>query len=234
MPVKVIGLPQTSLLDAVLLADAAGIELDYFLVNAGPTSFRTVAPRRRRYSGDVSFLYLNSLETLNQSYELLSSMKVLVLLSSALTELTENEVEVHGNGIEPFRVKDLRKAEETFDQGPFYVPSAKTVNLARDILLDKNRGSVLQKLQNAFYRIKDKDARSQVQKATYAYLTGKRGYSAVSEFAFITSILDTPLVTKFRLAVKEAARSGDPDEAAAKFQIDRFEIAFVLSKMKGE
>lgn len=232
MSVKVVGVPQLPLLEAVVIAQELGIPIEYLLLGQGPQSVRVVEPEVVKYFGPIKLCYLNSIDALALLHEKLKKVDTLVLLQASTSSLVENNLDIYEEGLKPFSLADLKKLLLGYQSLVEFEPTKRSRMLAHDILVEKNKGSLLQKLQNSFYRIRDPDERRIAQQKIYSYLAGNKGSKPDSGFEFLDNIVRTDFAIRFRKAVQVARRLDDPDEASRQFSIDRFEIAFVLSKLK--
>lgn len=102
-------------------------------------------------------------------------------------------------------------------------------DLTQEILDSTKRESILQELHPAFYRVKDKEERIKLQGKVYGFLAGNRKTPPKTFIKKIDDVLASPSCLTFREAVK-SSKGRDVDEVAKEYGMDRFEIAFVLSK----
>lgn len=102
-------------------------------------------------------------------------------------------------------------------------------DLIQEVLDFNTRESVLQRVHPAFYRVKNKEDRLATQNKVYRYLAGISKRQPKTGIKLIDEMLSSDLCRRFRLAVQESLTK-DIDETAARYDIDRFEIAFVRSK----
>lgn len=155
--------------------------------------------------------------------------RYVALLTASLTELQEYGIEPYRNGDSSFDAADLQCILQYFAEKNRPVkPPVRTKDFSKAILDEVNKDSILQRVQSCLYRIKDKRIRTEVQVEVYRYLLG-RGKLPDTGFPFIQTALTGELVGRFRRAVKESKKLGI-EGAAEKYSIDRFEIAFVLTK----
>ncbi len=226
MIVDIIGAPQLSLLEARLLCSESGVRIGY--LSKGPIRFQTFKPELQIYFGPVRVIYLNELDLLPKYVEGLHFKPIhhLLLVNASHSLLIEHGIKIHREGMVPFSADDLIAS---FGKTPMKweeISVVKQHDFAQHIMADINRESILGKLQTCFYRIKQIDDRQKVQSLVYAYISGALR-TLPQTVPYIDKILETPLCTKFIQAV-QYAKTSNPDVAAQKFGIDRFELAFVL------
>lgn len=106
----------------------------------------------------------------------------------------------------------------------------KNVTVFSKILEWNRRHSVLGDLQTAFYRIKNPDDREKVRQRVYQYLSNETDKLTGVSDKKIVDHLNTDLVSSFRECV-ESAKTVGIDNAADATGFDRFEVAFILSKV---
>lgn len=111
-------------------------------------------------------------------------------------------------------------------------PPTRSRDMIDAILRSNYKESIVQKLHSIFYRIPDKVLRDKLRQDTMMYLAGVTKLAPdLSAFPSIKVMVDSDLAAKLRKAVKYAIAVNNPDTSAARFNIDRFDIAYVMSKV---
>lgn len=226
---SITGVPQLSLLEAKLLCHSIGVDLGYLSLK--PPYFTPYRSERQIYFGPLRVMYIQGIEVFNQFADSMHEKvsQHLVLLNAAKSLLEEVEIGIHKDGIKPFLAEDLlakMQSKPTFDGVTFL---SKKKDIASGIMKSINKESMLGKLQTTFYRIKQVDERHRIQGQVYAYLVGSIKRAPVTDFPALDLLLNSSLCSKFVQAVSFAKREGS-DKASEVFDIDRFELAFVLKR----
>ena len=225
-------MPQLSLLDLRLAGEELGAEVASLGWVGKKVELVKYAPESgKRVFGPVMPTMAASVLILTKAYPILVKRhsKFLIFCHASLSELYEYDIPVYLDGDSSFSHLDLRVAmEEVVSRKPHTSDFKKLRDMSKATLKEVSRDSLLQKLQSAFYRIRDHEERQRVQRIVYAYLGGKRLDKDLP--SFILENLKLELTSRFREAVKDSVMTGNVDEASQKFRIDRFEIAFVLAK----
>lgn len=226
MLLGLVGVPSLNLLSLRLVADRAGIEFSYLDPKKLGVHVVKVRPRFKTVFSQVTPLLLQGADQALRSFKSLqlSAPKYVGLVSASTTELTEL-------GLLPVEREltalDLIEVTSSVGWRPLGRLS-KLHDTPAITMRGINRESVLQGVQSRIYRIRDPVERACAQTRVYSFLSGA-GTRPDCGHSFLDDALEGPLVKKFRKAVREARKSGI-DVSADKYGIDRFEIAFVLSK----
>jgi hypothetical protein len=134
-------------------------------------------------------------------------------------------------GQEPFTDLDILDAILNIDSClRFQDALGPRKDLAKEIFDSVNRGSLLSKLQSSIYRVQDKMDRSKAQMFCYAYLSGSVKKVPSTGYTYLDNILKSPLATVFCKATREVKSGSDLDTVAKKYDVDRFEIAYILKR----
>jgi hypothetical protein len=109
----------------------------------------------------------------------------------------------------------------------------RSVDTVTSVMQSNYRESLVQELHGAFYLIKDKELRNKLRHDTMLYLAGGlKEPPNTADHKKVHSIMQSGLVKKLRKAIKDSIKCNDIDKAAMDNGIDRFDIAYVRSKIK--
>jgi hypothetical protein len=91
--------------------------------------------------------------------------------------------------------------------------------------------SIVHKLSMSLYSVKDKPLRDEMRKSIMRYLAGCGAKPNMLAYPRINKLMSDPMIPALRQAVilSRSLGEGGPDLAAAKTNIDRFDIAYVES-----
>ena len=232
MLVGYVGVPQLSLLDLRLASEELGASVAKLDTTTMAVRLHHLHPKRRGFLSPVVPVLIESSGMLRRSFGVLSKskFKVLGLVSVSHSELREFSIEPYRNVDSTFSGLDLQAliysstaAKTILNRAPI-----RSKDLSEEVLRSVNKDSILQKVQSCLYRVRDHQARSNLQSVVYRFLSGD-GSKPKTGLAFMDAALQGELLDRFRAAVKKSATVGI-DAAAEEFRIDRFEIAFVLAK----
>lgn len=218
-----------TLIEAIVLSNTLGVWLGS--LHDAPPNFVKHRPEKVTQPAPANrLLYASSLAQCRAYFNGLVEDRrpYVVLLNASTTELLEYGIPLHKSGSSKFGLEDLRKflaTEKRWNRQHL----EKVRDLPLEVLKANNRDSILQRIQTNVYRIKDADERTILQRNIYAFLSGKTK-TPPSKYKFIENILRSEVATRLRRAVQRAKQSDDVDAAAAEENLDRFEVAYVLSK----
>jgi hypothetical protein len=228
--IRLVTTPQLTLLELSLIADELGLSFKHN-VNVRRALVERKAAKESFFT-DISLYYIVGVQQF-RSLELQDlGNKALILLRCSISESAEYALPVINNGLEPISLNDILHLIFDYKNLPARGEIRRSVNLAREILTATSKPSVLQKLQNVFYRIKDKDDRLRVQHQVYRFLCGDLKKAPHTGYEYVDNVVRLPFLVNFKTALSKAIEYNDPDRAAEEFNIDRFELAFVMSKFE--
>lgn len=233
---NVIGVPQLTLLDAVVFANSLGLTLGSF--RPLPPFFVKHRPLDsvKKPGKSRKLIYISSVAQYNTYASEIHAKKqvFLVFLSAPSSALMEHGLQVYHSGTQEFTADDFAKVlhlEPTTAEVKTVLGPEKERDLSIEILTKNNRDSLLQKLQSNIYRIRDAVEREIIQKKVYAYLGGEVKTLPRISYPFVANLITSDLAVRLRNAVKEARSSHNIDKAAENANLDRFEVAYILSKV---
>ena len=250
MIVKLIGVPSLSPLRFQLLADQLSITYMMLKDRALQRSGRnyTVTKRSSPYFvSDVKVVYCSSVEVYSQISTRIAEAKTPCLVFVCDNPLLFEEHDVYM--LNTFEISpgvyasvnltssdlmssilaahNLYHSAIPFDSPFVLKPQHST---AYTILTDIIEASALHLVQPLFYAIKDHSERKIVQDAVFLYLSGSQPrIGKAGEFSRIVEELASDRIQRLRSACI-FAKGRDIDEAVSRFQVDRFEVNYVLSR----
>lgn len=220
MIASILAAPNIPALTAAFVADEVGMPLGIMFGR----NFRVRKPARRAYFGPIRLVYVHTLNTLNYYLEPLQKSDFLhvVIVNDALSVFEEHGLQLTYS----FDRNDLLHFIEKAKPGQVQ-PFTKKRDFGSEIFDKYNKGSVLKVIQSSFYRIKNKELRARVQLKVFNFLGSKTSKPPTTEIAILNSTLRSEMVESFRKAVT-LARTHGIDEASARFNVDRFEVQYVM------
>lgn len=224
MIVGIVATPNLTFLDMIYSSGTFGFKFLHFNQRY-PKHFKVIKPIQTRVYLETRPVFLDSFTTLSSVYLQLQNScdNYLILVGGNPVDHYEYDLlAYYGCSITPADLYAIRSDSRC--------RKPKQVRRIIDEVV-KNIGSagILQNIYPQFYREKDKGKRAELQRKVYDYMLGKRKTPPATTINRLKEVLMQDDTQKLRSAAIYAMAHGI-DEAAAKFDIDTFEISFLLSK----
>lgn len=100
----------------------------------------------------------------------------------------------------------------------------------REALQQYQRDSILSRVSQLLYRVKDKTERARVANDVYRYLSGGRARVPIVPIVQLSEALRSETADKYREAGKRVRQGQDIDKVCSHFKVDRFEVGYCLRK----
>jgi len=221
-------------LDIVVVSNKYGVPC---LRISGSSSVKPYRPDSIHYIGPLRIVQVSSLDDLRRS-KLLS--RIIASKSvRAILVLTVSDTDAVSSGLSSILYPglSLSKLDEVVSMAVSdCLPEVQEINLVdreceeKKILEKNQRDSILQKVTQNLYRLPNKDHRLDIQTRIYRFLSGALKKPPVTGMKNLDDTLNSELAFRFRDCCL-ATVNRHADETSLEFQVDRFEVGYVIRKV---
>jgi hypothetical protein len=227
---NVVVAPNASWFDVHNAASLYGTPCAFFKPRGESISF-DFAGWHRTYFGPLRIVYTEHVDVFRRSgalqkLESSRSLEYLVILGCSnyqFKSLPTYEGTIHSLVSAHLEfAKESSSTEISFEEVPHHAEALKRYQ----------RDSVLNKVSQMLYRIRDKEDRATVGLEVYRYLSGARKKVPSTPVSTLEGVLRSEVALRYNAAGKAIREGADIDRVCTAFKVDRFEVGYCLRKSK--